>query len=161
VRLSLFAAAVAALFVWTSGGYLPTNIASHFDSSGTADSFMLRSSYLAVMISVVILVPLSTTFLGRWIMTLPEDLINLPNKSFWLAAERKEASLSYISNWIQWFSIGITMFFCYVHWLVVQANSYTPPQLDMLNIYTGLAAMLVALVIGIVLLMARFNRVTE
>ncbi|MDR0634321.1 MAG: DUF1648 domain-containing protein [Azoarcus sp.] len=151
----LLAIVLAVFFVWITGGSLPPTVASHFDASGTADSFVSRGTYLAVMIVMVILVPLMVAFASR---VFPENVLNIPNKSYWLSPERRAGSLAFISLWSQWCSIGVTVFFCYLHWLVVRGNGFTPPQLESIPMYGGSVVALVALTIGIVALVARFRR---
>lgn len=133
---------------------------SHFDLMGGANSFTSRSSYLFLMISVVSFICLLTGFLSRFIPSLPDEVINLPNKSFWLSPDRRTESLNYISKWLQWFSVGIAGFICYVHWLVVQANVNTSNQLENAHLYAGLAVMLVAMAVAIVALIMRFRNVS-
>lgn len=139
---------------------MPSTVASHFDLMGGANSFTSRSSYLFLMISVVSFICLLSGFLSRFISSLPDEAINLPNKSFWLSPERRTESLNYISKWLQWFSAGIAGFVCYVHWLVVQANVNTTNQLESVHLYAGLVVLLVSTVVGIVALIMRFRNVS-
>ena len=131
--------------------------ASHFDASGNADSFISRSNYLFFMILLITLTSLFIGGLGKFVTSLPEESINLPNRSYWLSPERKVESLKYISNWLQLFSAGIAVFLCYVHWLVVQANSTESKQLESTHLYIGLGVMLVALIVGIISMISRFR----
>lgn len=158
LKISIVASIAAGVFIWITGEYLPSNVASHFDSSGSADSFMKRSSYLSFMISVVCVITLLTGVLSRLIPAIPNELINLPDKSFWLSPERRVESLNYISNWLQWFSVGIASFLCYVHWLVVQANINQMKQLDSGYLYAGLVVMLLVAIAEIAALIARFRK---
>lgn len=159
MRLVLLATAAAALFVSVTGRSLPDTVASRFDASGVADSFMSRGGYLTVMLAIVILLPLIMAFASRWIARLPEDAINIPNKAYWLSPERRSGSLAFISAWLQWCSVGVAAFLCYVHWLVVRGNAMTPPRLENGLLYGSLAVAAVALGIGVVALIARFRRV--
>lgn len=150
---------LSVLFVLATAGYLPGTVASHFSLTGTANGFMAGPRYTALMIAVVTLVPLLCAWLGRWVKTLPDDLINLPHKAYWLAPERKAQTLGYLANWLQWCGIGVAVFLCYLHWVVVQGNMQTPSQLNPLALYVGLAVALSAQTFGVMALVLRFRRV--
>lgn len=159
MRVVLSVAAVAACFVWLTGASLPPTVISRFDTSGAADAYMSRESYLGVMIAIVILIPVFTFVIGRWVAARPEDAITIPNKSYWLAPERRAESLAYIAVWLQGCSFGVTAFVCYVHWLVVRGNSLTPPQLESTHLYGGMMVALIAQLFAISVLVSRFRRV--
>jgi uncharacterized membrane protein len=96
VLLLLAAAALAQALYWAP--QLPERVASHFDASDRADGWMGRSSFLvllavlhAVMLAVFIGLPL---LLDR----LPDALINLPDKSYWLAPERRAISMRHVGD---------------------------------------------------------------
>ena len=159
MRVVLSVAALAAGYIWLTGASLPPEVISRFDASGTADSFMSRESYLGVMTVIVILVPFVTFYIGRWVAYRPEDALTLPNKAYWLAPERRVESLGYIAKWLQWCSMGVAVFICYVHWLIVRGNSLTPPQLESTQLYAALMVALIAQLFAISVLISRFRRV--
>lgn len=158
MRITIPTAIAAGLFVWSTGSNMPAEVASHFNASGQADSFLSRDTYLTLMVVVVCLSTLVVGGMGRLLTSLPEDSINLPNKAYWLSPERKNESLNYISNWLQFFSAGMAVFLCFVHWIVVQANSTESQQLDSSVFYLGLAFMLFGLMGSIYALVRRFTK---
>ena len=161
MRITLPTAIAAGLFVWLTGSNMPTEVASHFNASGQADSFLSRDNYLTLMILVICLSTLVVGGIGRLLISLPEDSINLPDKAYWLSPERKNYSLNYISNWLQFFSAGMAAFLCFVHWIVVQANSTEPKQLDSSVFYFGLVFMLLGLIGSIYALVRRFTKTID
>ena len=44
------------------------------------------------------------------IRKMPVSIINLPNKDYWLAPERREASFDYLSGWMFWFGSATMIF---------------------------------------------------
>lgn len=140
---------------------MPAEVASHFNASGQADSFLSRDNYLTLMILVICLSTLVVGGIGRLLISLPEDSINLPNKAYWLSPERKNDSLNYISNWLQFFSAGMAAFLCFVHWIVVQANSTEPKQLNSSVFYLGLVFILLCLIGSIYALVRRFTKTID
>ena len=158
MRISLLIAIAAGLFVWLTGGQMPNEVASHFDASGNADGFVARDSYLILMVTVIAFTTLFVGGIGTFLPSLPDDLINLPNKSYWLAAERKADSLRYVSRWLQVSAAAIAVFLCYVHWLVLQANATDAKQLDSSFLYAGIGLLLAGTVWGLVSLFKRFRK---
>ncbi len=159
MRAALIAClAAVALFIWFTGNGLPSHVAAHFDSAGNPDAFMSRGTYLALMSALAVGVPAVIALSGRWAASLPNELINLPNKDHWLAPARREASLAFVSAWLQWAAVGTAAFLGYVHWLVVRSNALTPPRLENTWLLGGLAVGGCALIAGLVVLYRRFRR---
>jgi hypothetical protein len=107
----IFFIGLAVLFMLATAGVLPDTVASHFNSSGAPNRFMSDQSYLLLMLALVVLVPLSVGWLGRWVQQIPDELINLPHKDYWLAPERRAQTLSYLANWLQWSACVLVLFF--------------------------------------------------
>lgn len=91
MRKMLLASAAAALFVLLTGRLLAPVVASHFDVAGEPNSFVSRNNYLALMVIVSAGLPLVIAALGRWAASLSDDFLDIPNKRYWLAPERRVA----------------------------------------------------------------------
>lgn len=130
IVLLLSIAAGGAAFVGLSSGSLPGLVASHFGFGGTADGFMDKVHYVRFMAAMAAGVPLvvgASMNLVRW---MPVSMINLPNRDYWLAPERAEATRAALGRQGTVFSACMTAFMCWAHWLVVLANRSTPPRLS-------------------------------
>jgi len=101
---------------------LPVTVASHFNVVNKADSWMSRESFLIVQ--VIITAALSIMFLTTafLIRKLPKSMINLPNKDYWLADERKDETYSIILRFMYWFGSLTLMFVNAVLLEVYNAN---------------------------------------
>jgi hypothetical protein len=75
------------------------------------------------------------------VQLLPDSLINLPAKHYWLAPERRKESLSWLTSAGLWFASLDALFFLGVHFLILQANTKSPPRLSN-AIWAMLAVML-------------------
>lgn len=151
--------AAAAAFVWSSSGSLPDVVASHFGSGGAANGFMPRVAYVAVMLVLVVFVPGLLHLLGWLSSRLPVQWINVPNRRYWLAPERREATVSSFGKLGVWASYATLALLSLVHWLVVRANSVHPSHLEEAPLVGGVAVYLVALLVGVAVLLGRFFRV--
>lgn len=147
----------AATFVWRSSVHLPAMVASHFDAAGAANGFMLQAFYLRLMLLLVLGLPTQMVLLTWYAIGKPEARINLPNKDFWLAPERRGATIAYLRNGIVWFGIMLLALLCYMHWLVVLANAAQPPRLSSAGFIGGLLAFFIVLFIWLRRLLARFR----
>ena len=149
----------AAVFVWLTSDALPAVVASHFTANGAANGFMPRGAYVAVMLGVTIVVPLLIALSGRFASMLPIHLVNLPNRRYWLAPERRAATLASLSELSVYFASALLVFLCFVHWLVVRANESQPPHLESAPFLVGLALFVATTIVWLVVLLQRFRRV--
>jgi hypothetical protein len=79
---------------------LPATVASHFDLSGNADGWMQRDTFLIIMGGVDLMVALVFAVTGPLIRLLPDSMINLPHREYWLAPERREGTFSRFAAWM-------------------------------------------------------------
>jgi uncharacterized membrane protein len=80
-----------AVYWWPA---LPERMASHFDMSNRADGWMDRGPLLIVMSGVPLFMVALFVGLPLVIRRLPDSMINMPNKEYWLAPARREQSLA-------------------------------------------------------------------
>ena len=121
---------VGGVFVYVTGQALPDRVASHFGASGLADAFMTRSGYVTFMTCFVVGFPLIMVVSMAAIFRRAGDSMNIPNRDYWLANERRSETVAFLINHATRLSIGLTVFLCFVHKLVAEANTRTPPALD-------------------------------
>lgn len=119
----LFVAAVVTVgqLVWF-GGELPDPVASHFGLDGQPDSWVSRTSFLAMHGLVQIGTTgfmLATAYGMKWI---PESLLNMPNKEYWLHADRREQSLRKNGSMLILIAGLTALFMAFVFQLVCESN---------------------------------------
>jgi hypothetical protein len=138
--LVLLAAAVG--FILWSGRSLPLVVASHFDGAGRTNGHMPKALYLAVMLLITALVPLLVVLIPRRALAGSVEHINVPNRGYWLAPERRADTVRFLSRQMTLFAALLIVFLCYVQWLVVRANELTPPSMNSRAFLIGLAVFL-------------------
>ncbi|WP_334159213.1 DUF1648 domain-containing protein [Oryzomicrobium sp.] len=148
----------ATAFVWATGHTLPSVVASHFDIGGHANSFMPRDAYVWLMLALVVAMPLVTAVIPHWALRNPGIRINIPNRRYWLAPERRAATIDYLARQSVRFSILLLAFLCYVHWLVIQANQAVPLLLPVPYFIAGLVVFLSATLAWLVALTRHFRK---
>jgi uncharacterized membrane protein len=155
--LTLALIAGAAVFTWVSSRRLPTLVAAHFDAAGRATGYLPREPYIALLLLITVLVPLLVVIIPSRALSHPDVRINLPNRDYWLAPERREATVRFLSRQMSLFAWLLIAFLCYAQWLVVRANALNPPTLDSGAFLDGLVLFLACTLFWIVRLIRRFR----
>jgi serine/threonine-protein kinase len=119
---------------------------------------MGKASYMVLMLALVVALPALVACLGLLARVLPTQLINLPNKRYWFAPDQRAASLEALASLGLRFGAGLAVFLCFVHWLVVRANSVQPPRLSEEWLFGGLAIFGAATLLWIFSVYRRFAR---
>ena len=137
---------IAALVV--ARGSLPERIATHFDLAGNADGHGSRDAFLLTFAAVI--VGNAALFLGlAWLLPrVPDSLVNLPHKAYWLAPSRREASLAAVAAALQRIAAATTALLVVEFALACAANRAERPALSPASnlalgaylVYVGVAA---------------------
>jgi len=115
----LFLAILQTVFYYPQ---LPNIIASHFAANGEANGWSSKQAFFLIYFAVLSLLLGVFLFLPLVLPRLPVSLINLPNRTYWLAAERKEQTLQFVRDRM-WRAGAATMSFLIATFqLVIQAN---------------------------------------
>ena len=93
MRTRLLLLALVAVQIAWYWPHLPHVIASHFDVGGRPNGWMSREAFVGVYVGVVVL--LTVVFSG--IRFVPASLWNLPNKEYWLAPGRRDATIARVA----------------------------------------------------------------
>ena len=150
--------AFAAAFVWHTSMRLPSTVASNFGISGTANSFLPRGVYAWYMLALVVVAPALMVVLTWASIPNLEATINLPNKDYWLAPERRAKTIEFLRASVLWLGFMHVAFLCCVHWLIVLANRVQPAQLANGWFIGGSVVFLAALLIWLKVFLGHFRQ---
>ena len=120
-------AALATLF--GTSDQLPARVASHFNGVGRPDGWMSREGYLRTMAAFEVGLPLFILGVFAGIRYLPNAMINMPHREYWLAEERRDATLATMFRYGAWIAGLTAALFCGINLLVVNANASQPVRL--------------------------------
>lgn len=109
---------------------LPELVASSFDGAGHANGLLERDTHLLIMITVGLGAFSIQVLVGWLVRHLDPSLINLPNRRYWLAPGRREATVDRLESRMFVFHIGLMAFLSYVNYLVLEANLMPEPILS-------------------------------
>src|SRR5437879_3212802 len=92
-------AAYAAIHFSSYYSQLPDVVASHFGAGGAPNGWQTKSVFFGFFVGSLVLLTFITFGLPRLIGAMPIQLVNLPNKNYWLAPERRTASLDILGSY--------------------------------------------------------------
>jgi uncharacterized membrane protein len=139
---------------------MPEIMGSHFSGNGTANSWQTKSAFFAMEILFIVLAAVVGFAIPRMIAAMPIFLINLPNKGFWLAPERREETFGFLQMHMAWFGCALLAFLLFMMELVFRANLQRPPRLNSAAFILALVAFLLYGAISTFRLIFRFARKT-
>lgn len=152
------AIAAASGFLLATVERLPDPVATHFGGSGAADAWMTRPVYTLGMLFFLVAFPLLMVGAIGGLPRLIPNLVNLPNRHYWLGPERRRASLDYLAAHACWLGCLITLTAAAVHWAILGAHERDPVTIDNGAVLTIVAVFLVVEIGWIGLLWRRFRR---
>jgi uncharacterized membrane protein len=82
---------------------LPNRVASHFGASGLADSWSDKETFMKIYISIVVLIGILFSIISNVIRKLPDSMINLPNKDYWLSLGHRRNTIDFLARQFLWF----------------------------------------------------------
>jgi ABC-type Fe3+ transport system permease subunit len=110
--------------------WLPRQVAGHFALDGFATGFVERQSYLMLVIGSAVLMPaLVCGLLWLAVLRFP-DLVNLPHRDYWLAAQRRDKTAAFLAGRSVWLAAILAVFALALHLLVLRANHLSPARVD-------------------------------
>jgi len=149
------------LFVWVTSLALPEVAASHFGGSGAANGFMSRAYYVRFMLLFVVVLPLVLVFVPSVSLSNPKADIRLPNKEYWLAPERQAETTEFLRQHMARFGSMLVVLLCYIHWLVVRANTVSPPNMPTPWAIGGIGVFVACALVWSSALFRRFRNVPQ
>lgn len=158
MSIFLLVVAFAVVFVLSTSQFMPDIVGSHFGLAGHADSLMPRGFYIRFMLSFLLGLPVLVVVIPNLLLSSSTARINLPNCDDWLAPQQSADTIAFLRNHNLRLGSILILFFCYVYWLVVQANRVHPPHLSSSWFIGGLVMFIVANLIWMVALFRRFRR---
>jgi len=157
IVFGLLLAAAAALVSVLSAG-LPELVAVHFNAAGVANGFMTREDCHSFMLTFTLGAPAFVAVVtGLTPRVLPASMINIPNRAYWLAAERADESIAFLSEQGIWFSCILLIFLAYVDWMLARANESSPPGFPSRHFVWAMAAFAFAIAFWAMRMLRRFR----
>jgi uncharacterized membrane protein len=120
----------AAIHFYFLYAQLPETVASHFDGHGMPNGWQSKDLFFAFLVGALAIAAVVAFAVPLIIEAVPTELVNLPNKEYWLAPERRMESLTFFETQFAWFGCALLLFLVFVFELAIRANFREHPQLD-------------------------------
>ena len=149
------------VMIETTMDRLPMQVASHFGGSGQPNDYMSHNGYRLFMLVFTIGLPLFVTLA---VSALPRRFprsVNLPHRDVWLAPERREESIRYLTRHGLFLGCLLTLFSGGIHLLILDAHHQSPPHLDGGKFLLLMVLFLIGVAVWIAALFRRFRKPTS
>jgi uncharacterized membrane protein len=138
---------------------LPETVASHFDMDGVPNGWMSRTAYVIIMLSIMI-ISAATTVGVALLLPKMEGAINIPNRAYWLAPERREETLGLIGASLVWTECAVMALFAVITYGVSLMNiegrkTFDWPMIPTLIVFLAFVTLVMAR------MLRRFRKPTE
>lgn len=157
IILVLFYQAFIGSWVW-AGSRLPERMATHFNGAGEADGWMSRSDHQLFMLIFGLAFPMVIVLLSYATRFLPRGMVNIPNRDYWLAPERRTETSSYLVYHSLWLACLAVCFVIGLEFSTLQANLQHPPHLSLYALLVTVIPFLAGTVVWVVVVMRHFRR---
>jgi len=132
---------------------MPQRMASHFAADGSPNGWMPRDSFF-LLTCLICASSALVTFFAPWQIASKSDVrINLPNKGYWLAPQRRDATMRYIASTMAWFGCALLFVLISGSFLALRANLTLGQRFNsdaMLLVLGGFLFFLMILIIGMI-----------
>jgi uncharacterized membrane protein len=128
-RLFLLVALLAVAEIAMQMRSLPPVPATKFDYAGVPIGWMTARAVEILEFGLLALFLLAFWLLPRTIAHRPTTYWRIPNSNYWLAPERRAATIESLRGLISWMGVVVLLLFMAVSQLVFDANNRTPPRL--------------------------------
>lgn len=137
---------------------LPPVVASHFDKHGVPNGWETKPAFFGVFVGVSVLAVMIGFGIPSMISALPVQLINLPNKSYWLAPEHLAETTEFLKAYFAWFACAIYMIMILTFDYAIQSNLHPENPPNPARMWYILAGFLIFTAAWIVRMFAKFLR---
>ena len=151
-------AAYAAIHFSSYYSQLPDVVASHFNTRGVANGWQTKLAFFSVFVGVSVLAVLIGFGIPRIITALPPQLINLPNKTYWLAPDHLAETMEFLNSFFAWFGCAVFLVMILTFDYAIQSNLHPDNRPDVSRMWYLLAGFLVFVVVSIARMFMRFGR---
>jgi uncharacterized membrane protein len=140
---------------------LPDIMASHFSGHGTPNNWQPKQAFFLLMGVVVLISAIPTFVVPRRLASMPEDKIDLPNKSYWLAPERREDTFRFVRVKMAWFGCALLFLLFYATSEAINANLPNIGHFNWRGMWFALGGFLVFTVVWLVQFLRHFYNVPK
>lgn len=133
---------VAMVIALVSHALLPETVAIHFGSGGEPDGWGSKTFNSVAFVAMYTMMFVLFLFIPRLCTRLPPELVNVPNRTYWLSEANRPRFVSIMDRLMSEFGTVLMVFLAVVGLLTLEANLSDPVRLDERSFLSALAAFL-------------------
>ncbi len=137
---------------------LPGVVASHFDKHGAANGWQTKQAFFRVFVGVSMLAVIIGFAIPKIIFAVPSQLINLPNKGYWLAPEHRAETTEFFNTYFGWFGCAMYLIMILTFDYAIQSNLHPENPPDPARMWFILAGFLIFMVVSTIRMLTKFLR---
>jgi uncharacterized membrane protein len=138
---------------------LPEVVASHFNALGAANGWQPKQAFFTIFVGVSVLAALIGFVIPRIIAVIPAELINLPNKRYWLAPEHLEETQDFLKTYFAWFGCAMFLIILLTFDYAAQQNLHPENPPSPARMWYILAGFLLFTLVWTMRMIIRFTRI--
>jgi len=151
-------AAYAAIHFSLMYPQLPGRVASHFDGQGNPNGWQTKAVFFQFFVAVSVLAAAIGFGIPRIIAAIPVQLINLPNKQYWLAPEHVAETQEFLSSYFAWFGCAVFVIMIFTFDFAIACNLHPESRPDISRLWYILAGFLAFVIVWSIRIMVKFAR---
>ena len=101
---------------------LPAEVATHYGIDGQPNDWMSRASAILMLCGFQIGIPFILIAVTSLASRLPNSMVNIPHRHYWLHPDRRTATLARIGNMMGWTAVMSAIFMITIGHLTFRAN---------------------------------------
>jgi uncharacterized membrane protein len=140
---------------------MPDVVASHFNGHGVPNGWQSKTAFFGVFVGVGVLAVVVGFGIPRLIAAMPPQLINLPNKQYWLAPEHLTETMSFLKADFAWFGCAVFLLMILAFDYAIQSNLHPDNRPNASRMWYILAGFLVFVVAWMIRMFTRFGRMPQ
>jgi uncharacterized membrane protein len=118
----LITLAVAAFALAYSYPQLPPVVASHFNASGAPNAWQPKGAFAMTLVILYLLFTLLWLSVPQLLRSVPVGLVNLPNREYWLAPQRRDHTAHVIGDQLAWLGSMQIALIAFIAQFAIDAN---------------------------------------